>query len=391
MKITPDPVLIFFLTSAAVWINRSVCALVTLFRAPRLSNGILSGGRNKVSILVPAKNEESNIRMCVEGLLAIDYPDFEILVINDNSTDRTEEILLALGARPAGNPGTDRGASRLSYLNSPPAPAGWTGKNHALAFGAPYAQGEWLLFTDADTRHEPESLRASLGLMEKRGALMLTLLPRCLASGFWEIVLQPVAMALMGLWFPVEKVNDPEQKIYFGNGQYLLMHRSVYEKTGGHAAVKAEFLEDFALFKKAKEAGLPCAVAIGTDFFGTRMYDSFGAIWRGWRRIYLHSFERKTLPLLARASSLVLFSVIPFVWIGLMLTGFPAGGAYPQTSWALALFTAGIILATAWKAYEIIRGPRRFAWLHVLAAAIIAGILLDAARMAFTRKQTVWR
>lgn len=204
MKITTDPVLVFFIIAAAVWIKRSVSALITLFHAPRLSRNVLSGSRAKVSILVPAKNEASNIRACVEGLKALDYPDFEIIVINDNSTDQTEEILLSLGASPASPPSEDPSLT-LRYLNSPPAPAGWTGKNHALAAGFPYAKGEWLLFTDADTRHEPESLKASLGLMEKRGALLLTLLPRCLADGFWETVLQPVAMALMGLWFPVER------------------------------------------------------------------------------------------------------------------------------------------------------------------------------------------
>ncbi len=383
-----DPISIFFVMALMLWIYRSARAITTLIKAPRLETQIMPPACGKVSILVPAKNEEANIQTCIESLSAQHYPDFEIIAINDNSTDRTRDILLSLGAQPADRPAAK--GQKLRYVDSPPAPAGWTGKNHALACGVPFAEGDWLLFTDADTRHETGALSAALAFMEKRGLIMLTLIPRCLAHGFWEVLVQPVAMALMGYWFPLEKINDPASKVYFGNGQYLLMHRRAYEAAGGHTAVKGEFLEDFALFKKTKQAGLPCAAAIGIDFFGTRMYDTFARMWRGWRRIYLHAFERRTLSLAARALGLILFSVFPFAWLIAAALGWH-WGSQSEGLGVLALAVAAIAIATSWKAYKVIGASRKYAWLHPLAALIIAGILVDAARVAITKSQTKWR
>lgn len=386
MKFSTDPFAYFFMCVLMVWAYRSVRALETLRKSPRLEAQSSPPGSGKVSILVPAKNEEANIQACVESLLAQDYPDFELIVINDNSTDRTRDILLSLGAKPADQ--TLPKAQKLRYVDSPPAPAGWTGKNHALACGVPFASGDWLLFTDADTQHKPQALSASLAFMEKRGLVLLTLVPRCLAHGFWEILVQPVAMAMMGLWFPIEKINNPASRVYFGNGQYLFMHRRAYEAAGGHTAVKGEFLEDFALFKKTKQAALPCAVAVGTDFFGTRMYDTFIRMWRGWRRIYLHAFERQTFPLAARSAGLVLFSVIPFAFLAAAVF---CPGFQSREALILAGIAAVITVATSWKAYEVIGASRKYAWLHPLAALILAAILADAARMALTKSQTKWR
>lgn len=389
MPIPIDAPSAFFIANLGVWSFRSARALQTLFWAPRLKPPAKIPEAGKVSILVPAKNEEVNIRTCVESLLAQNYADFELIVINDNSTDRTLDILLELGAVPADQPAGK--STRLRYVNSPPAPPGWTGKNHALACGAPFAKGDWLLFTDADTVHEPSCVSAALTLMAEKSVVLLTLLPRCLAHGFWEVLVQPFAMSLMGLWFPVRKANDPRSRIAFGNGQFLFMHRRAYEAAGGHLAVKSEFLEDFALFRKVKEAGLPCAVGIGTDLFGTRMYDAFQRLWRGWRRIYLHAFERRPLPLVLRALGLVFFSVLPFVWLAGAAAAAFSGSEFPLPAGLWAAAGAALALAASWKAYEVIGASRKFAWLHPLAALVIAGILLDAARMAALKKQTKWR
>lgn len=384
-----NPLTVLFAVTLGVWSLRTARALKTLRFAPwpRTPEEIPQAG--KVSILVPAKNEEKNIRSCIESLLCQDYPDFEIIVINDNSTDKTLEILLALGAEAAD--GSEGRKHRLRYVNAPPAPAGWTGKNHALACGVPWASGDWFLFTDADTLHEQGALSAALNLIHERGLILLTLLPRCLAHGFWEKLVQPLAMSLMGLWFPIYKANDPRSPIAFGNGQYLLMHRRAYEFAGGHSAVRGKFLEDFALAAKIKESGLPCAVGIGTEIFGTRMYDSPARVWQGWRRIYLHAFKSRALDLAFKSAALVIFSVLPFLWLGFAALSVSLGRDLPLPAVLWGGAAAALAMLSSWKVYELIGAEKKFAWLHPIAALFVAGVLADAARMAVMKSQTRWR
>ncbi|MCH7882006.1 MAG: hypothetical protein IIB69_10640, partial [Proteobacteria bacterium] len=140
----------------------------------------------------------------------------------------------------------------------------------------------------------------------------LTLLPQCLAFGFMEKLIQPCAMTYLGLWFPIQKINDRRSKVYFANGQFILMERSLYESIGGHKAVRAAFLEDFAMMEKAKKMGAPICCALGVNVYGTRMYDSFQSIWRGWRRIFLHAFCEQPWELCRKMLSVLFFSVLPF-------------------------------------------------------------------------------
>ncbi|MDD5226941.1 MAG: glycosyltransferase family A protein, partial [Candidatus Omnitrophica bacterium] len=246
MEIIANTTLFLLLFILAGWLYRSWRSLSELKQAPTLKLTGPAHRQGKVSILIPAKNEERNIADCVKPLLAQLREDDEILVINNCSEDRTEAILKELGAveiRSGDLPGNS--CVKFKYLNTPSTPEGWTGKNFALHLGIEHAAGDWLLFTDADTRHEPGSLNAALSFAEERKLDLLTLLPRCLAHGFWEEVIQPCAMGYMGLWFPIRKINDPRSEVYFGNGQYLLVRAEHYQKIGGHEDVKEAFLEDF--------------------------------------------------------------------------------------------------------------------------------------------------
>jgi len=304
-----------------------------------------------------------------------------VIVINNCSTDRTEAILKDLGAVEIG---TGNPRSKFKYLNTPPTPKGWTGKNFALHLGVQHATGDWLLLTDADTRHEPGSVNASLSFAEEKKLDLLTLLPRCLAHGFWENLIQPCAMSYMGLWFPLRKINDPKSRVYFANGQYLLLNANHYRKIGGHEGVKEAFLEDFAIMKKTKELGARAMCAFGMELYGTRMYDSFDAIWRGWRRIFLHAFEQKPLPILKCALSVFFFSVFPLIAL-------IALSAHFSLSLLLCVLILAIILATARTAYAIVKAKKSYALLHPLAALVFTAILLDASQMALLKRQTHWR
>ena len=377
------PLLLLFILAG--WLYRSGRSLSELKQAPMLKLTGPASRQRKVSILVPAKNEEKNIADCVKPLLPQLRDGDELIVINNCSTDHTEAILRELGAseiRLEDPP--ENSHAKFKYFNTPKTPEGWTGKNFALHLGVQYASGDWFLFTDADTRHEPASVDASLSFAEENRLDLLTLLPRCITGSFWEETIQPCAMAYMGLWFPIRKINDPKSEVYFGNGQYLLIRTGHYWRTGGHNGVKEAFLEDFALMKKTKEIGARGMCAFGMEIYGTRMYDSFGTLWRGWRRIFLHAFEQKPGVLLQCVLSVFFFSVFPFAALIALAGHFSA-------SLMLCLLLLVIIFATAFKAYAIVKARKRFVLLHPLAALVFTAILLDAFQMALFKRQTHWR
>ncbi len=385
MEITTNAAIFLLIFILGGWVYRSGRSLSELKQAPTLRITPKASRHGKVSALIPAKNEERNIGDCVRPLLAQLREGDELIVINNCSTDRTEAILKELGAieiRPQDPSGSSKAS--FKYLNTPQTPDGWTGKNFALHLGIEHAAGDWLLFTDADTRHEPGSIDASAGFAEEKKLDLLTLLPRCLAHGFWENLIQPCAMAYMGLWFPVRKINDPRSRIHFANGQYLLIRADHYQKIGGHHAVKGAFLEDFALMKRTKEMNARGMCAFGMEIYGTRMYDSFNALWRGWRRIFLHAYEQRPWPILRCALSVFFFSVFPFIALAASLQG--AGPAF-----LLAVMNSLIALATAATAYAIVKAPRPYALLHPVAAFIFTAILLDAFQMAVFNRKTYWR
>ena len=383
-------ILCFILTG---WIYRSWRALSELRQAPTLKISNTAFRHGKVSILIPAKNEETNIADCVKPLLAQLRDGDELLVINNCSTDGTEKILRELGAQQIEGNGVSHHFPKmvtdpvLRYLNTPNTPEGWTGKNYALHLGSSHVSGDWLLFTDADTRHAPGSVNAAIAFAEEKGLALLTLLPRCITGSPLEDLLQPCAMSYTGLWFPIRETNDPKSKTHFGNGQYLLLRKDHYQKMGGHDGVKEAFLEDFALMKKTKESGGRGMCGFGMEIYGTRMYDSFDAIWRGWRRIFRYGFDQNPFALLRCALSVFFFSVFPFIVFFYLLKS----NAASSVSFALCLLILAIVFATAWKAYAIVKAKKAFAFLHPVAALVLCAILLDAAQMAFFDRPTHWR
>jgi len=246
----------FYFFIGSVWLYRGRRALEALKLIPTIHSikNNISTGQDLATIILPARNEANNIRGCVDSLLNQDYSNLQIIVVNDRSTDETENILKSMNIPliSTSAPGP-QSFHKIAYLNTSTTPDGWTGKNFAIHSAISEAKGKWLLFTDADTRHETTSLSSSIDHAATHDISCLTLLPRCITKGFFEKLIQPCAMGLLGLWFPMEKVNQPRTKEYFGNGQYLLIEKKLYHEIGGHEKVKSEFLEDYALARNVKE------------------------------------------------------------------------------------------------------------------------------------------
>lgn len=230
-----------------------------------------------ISAIVPARNEEATIAAAVASL-ALQPEIAEILVVDDQSTDRTREIVRSLVPD----------IPRLRLIESRDLPPGWVGKNHAVALGAAEARCPWLLFTDADATLLEGAAGRALGMAEEHQAAMVSFSPEQIVEHGYEKALIPFIYCRLAKYFSYDQVNDPDSPVAAANGQFLLIERAAYDAVGGHAGVAAEVLEDVALAKRVKASGRRLWFASGEGAVRVRMYRSFGALWRGWKKnLYL--------------------------------------------------------------------------------------------------------
>ena len=287
----------------------------------------------RVSAIIPARNEEQNVARAVRSVAA--QPEVaEIIAVDDHSQDGTAAILEGLQDE----------IPRLRVLRVGEPPAGWLGKTHALVAGVGEASGDWLLFTDADTEHQPGSLAEMLGCAERERADLVSLSPGQETPTWWEKAVIPFTYAELARRFRFDKVSDPHSKSAAANGQYLLIRRSVYASSGGHESVRGEILEDVALAQRVKSRGGRILFLPGPEWVTTRMYASFGALWDGWRKnLYLlwGSSLRNTLAAFARVWFLDLAPPLGFLLaLGLMAWGAPAATAAVAAVCCLAVAAA---------------------------------------------------
>jgi glycosyltransferase involved in cell wall biosynthesis len=226
--------------------------------------------RPEVSVIIPARNEEASLGDCLQSLLTQAGVRYEIIVVDDGSTDHTRAIAESCSSVRVISPGL--------------LPEGWTGKNNAVVAGAAIAKGDWLLFTDADTVHLPGSLARALAEAKEHGVDMLSYSPEQIAITFWEKAVLPVVFAELASQYPPELVSDPASPIAAANGQYILIRRQVYEAVGGHRAIADNLLEDVALARAVKGVGGKLRFRYGSDAVRTRMYRNFRQLREGWTK-----------------------------------------------------------------------------------------------------------
>ena len=229
-----------------------------------------------VSVIVPARNEAHNIARCVKSILTTSYPNLELLVIDDSSTDGTADV-----ARRAAN-----GASRARIVVNAPLPDGWFGKQWACATGAKIARGEVLHFTDADTTHSPDLVTRSINAMQSTRADLFSIGGRQELGGFWERVIQPQIFTILSMRYGgTESVNDATHvSSKIANGQCIFVKRDAYDAIGGHASVRTSVAEDLMLAQRFFAARKKVVLMLGVNQLSTRMYASLGEIIAGWRK-----------------------------------------------------------------------------------------------------------
>lgn len=306
---------------------------------PNLSEAVPAAG-TLVTVVIPARNESATIATVVGSVLASTYQPLEIVVVDDRSTDDTAAIVERLAMEDG----------RLRLVRGEPLPEGWYGKPWACVQGYRAARGDLLLFTDADTRHEPELLARAVGALRAERSDLVTVAPRQRCETFWERVVMPQIWLLLALRYHPSRVNRARrQRDVIANGQFILVSRESYEAVGTHGAVRDEVAEDLALAQAFLRAGRKLHFAFAERLMQTRMYRSLPELIEGWsKNVYLGG--RRSFPEEPRLRALVplmllagfLFWLAPPVVLAITAATGPVGRAAAVASALSALFWMAI-------------------------------------------------
>ncbi|MDP1714776.1 MAG: glycosyltransferase [Anaerolineales bacterium] len=352
-----------------------------------------AAGAALISICIPARNEENNIRRCVEAALDQDYPNIEVIVLDDRSTDATAEILrhtrrLRLAAQD----------DTLKIISGSDLPEGWAGKPHALhqaSAVAQAAQDAWLCFVDADTFLAPQAISSCHAKALETEADLFTVMTEQILGSFWEKVVMPLVMTALSVGFSPRKVNDPSRRDAIANGQFIMIKRSIYAAVGGHEKVKSQIVEDKAISEQVKWNGHRLIVADGTQVVSTRMYTSLEAMWAGWtKNIYLGLRGRTAMLLLGAFGAMLALIAALFlpVWPLLGLTWFLKGGGWMALAVILeSILVWGYLIYIRAKAARGMNISSWYALTTPLGAGVFAAMMLTSAWRVISGKGVIWK
>ena len=349
-----------------------------------------------ISVCIPARNEETNIRRCVEAALRQDYPNLEVIVLDDRSTDFTSKILHDLTMESASSLSIAKGrAHSLHIVSGSDLPEGWAGKPHALYQAASVARGQWLCFVDADTFLAPNALSSVFAKAVETEADLFTVMTRQILGSFWERTVMPLVMTALTVGFSPRKINDPKRRDAVANGQFIFIKRSIYDLIGGHERIKDQIVEDKALSENVKWNGHRLVVADGMQVVSTRMYTSLASMWEGWtKNIYLGLRDHLSMLLLgAFGATLALIAALFLpVWPILGLTWYANDGGWMALAVvAEALLVWGYLIYIRSVVAREMGISRWYAFTTPLGAAVFAAMMLTSAWKVISGQGVTWR
>jgi chlorobactene glucosyltransferase len=329
-----------------------------------------------ISVCIPARNEERDIKNCVESLLNQDYPNFEVIVVDDNSNDNTAKIVCSMIEQ----------YPNLIFVAGAQLASGWTGKPYALHQAYQRSRGQYLLFTDADLRYQSHALKTAIHTMVCKDLDLLTLMPAAIFGSFWERAVQPVIFGFIAALTNFRQVNSANHKSAMGFGAFLLFKKEAYQKIDGHLSVANEVLEDIMIAKKAKFNGLSVLVADGKKLFSIRMYHSLKEIWIGWRKNIFLAMKNSIFRASYYMVMVLCFLLTPYIvvicnlWIGL-------GSVWVGVS----LLGLGLSLATSLGLCHELGLERKNVFLFPLGAIVMAVIMFNSMVHTLLLGRAEWR
>ena len=362
------------LAAAAPWVLLPPIAMLRVARSRSLDSVSATSLPEAplVSVIVPARNEARNIARCVRSLLGTHYPSVEVIVVDDHSSDDTGRLASSAGG----------GDPRLRVIYNPPLPNGWFGKQWACTTGVAAANGQLLLFTDADTEHAPDLLSRTVNVLQGDAADLVSVVGRQEMRSFWERLLQPqVFWMLLARYGGTESVSQARRaEDVIANGQYLLIRRGAYETAGGHESVRDLVAEDLALAQRFHRSGLRVRLVRADAQLSTHMYASLAELIAGWgKNVYaggIHAMPGGTLGRLFFPVVLPLvplLTLLPILALVLALVGLLGSGWLLWASLCVALNL--VYWAFIYRGFEQSPG---YALLYPLGAAMVLYIIVRA-------------
>jgi chlorobactene glucosyltransferase len=363
------------------WAILVLAALSLHVRRPRLRTYAEAKDGPLVSIIVPARNEAANLGPLLASLARTTYGRREVIVVDDRSTDGTGDIVRALRERTDG---------WVKLVDGADLPLGWYGKPWACWQGYRAARGDVLLFTDADTRHEPDLLGRSIAALEDRKADLLTILPEQTLGSFWERSVMPHMLVMLSSRYRTAHMNRTRNPLHVvANGQYIMMPRASYEALGGHERVKHEVVEDLRLAQLTVAEGRKLYVTHAEEFMQTRMYRSLRGILEGWTKnvaigagYSVHRSLGVLVPWLIVAFLLAAWVMPPAILVGELFSEVPDR----LVTWSLG---ATILSLAFWMLANVrMKVPPLYSLIYPL-GAIVAAIIV--ARSALRGRRVLWK
>jgi glycosyltransferase involved in cell wall biosynthesis len=378
---------------ALAWFSRIVDAalgmpsVVDVSRPEWDRNPVSPGGNPRVSIIVPARNEEESIERALKSLLALDYDNYEVIAVNDRSTDRTGEIMEGIAAQSQNpHPVSAKNAETrvghpLRVIHHRELPAGWLGKTHAMWTAANQATGEWLLFTDADVVFKPQSLRRALAYAESERADHVVLFPQMITKGPGEGMMIAFFQSMFVFGHRPWKVADPKARDHMGVGAFNLVRRRVYEAVGTYEALRMEVVDDMKLGKVVKNAGFRQRNVFGGNLISIRWARGAMGVVNNLTKNFFAVLSFQSWRTLVSAFGLAFLNLGPF--LGVVLAK-----GWARVPYAVALLSMFAIYVGMSRRSHV---PRYYFLLHPMSATLFVYTLLRSMCLTLSHDGIEWR
>src|SRR5487761_690637 len=337
----------------------------------------------RVSILVPARNEEEILPAALASLMNLNYPDYEVILVDDASTDRTGALADERAARD----------SRLTVIHNFALPADWTGKGHALHLAAQAASGEWILATDADVVFHPAALRLAVTTALRREVRLLSILPQVDAATFWDKAVLPAFVMVLAASFPLRLVNNPSSKRAFAAGGFILMARRDLEAFGGYERLRGTVVEDLRTAEMFKRGGRSIFVALSSGLLETRMYRNGSELWEGLSRSAFEGSGRSVMKVFAALVTGAFMVLLPWACLLACLAAdsLPEGHRIDHRTFVLSVATLAVSSLTYVPLVRYCRAPLWYVLTLPIAYAFYAAAATYSAAISLVGPGVMWK